>query len=583
MRFLELHLKPYGPFENLELCFDGPRSALQLIYGDNEAGKSTTLRAITGLLYGIPKQTHDAHRFEMPKLRIGAVIEDGSGKRLSFLRRKGNKSTLLDFSGKELPDGLLAPYLGGLPEGGFKQIFGLSYEGLQAGGQALLEGQGELGESLFAAGLGDASLRRALTELADRAEAIFSRRATKRPLNQALSEFEQSRKKVRERSLSARAWQEERKALEQSEQEASRCHSRAAELRAELRRLEQRRRCLPHLARWREAEQALAALPAAPRLPKDARERRLATQARLDELEAQLQDTQIESRRLTERVAELAGAEGLREAAEIVAGLNEDFGIHKKSKQDRVRVAAQARQVEADIQAVLRRLGPELGLKDAESMRLDSGLEARIKALVKKRQVLDERLAAAATQRKKLEAKIEQEGEVLAAPEPEALQSLRAALTVVRDSGRVDAIIKEARLRLAELRRAAEQQLASLRGWSGSLQDCARLPVPGLEAVRAALEDFEKLRRRDEELERQSQELEARRERLRAELRRMQAQGAVPTEDELNAARATRARLWDELRRSLDASRAGEPRGHSSIRRLSAELRHARRPAETRE
>ena len=59
MRLLELRLLAYGPFTEVELDLDCGAPALHVLHGRNEAGKSTTLRALTGLLFGIEERTRD--------------------------------------------------------------------------------------------------------------------------------------------------------------------------------------------------------------------------------------------------------------------------------------------------------------------------------------------------------------------------------------------------------------------------------------------------------------------------------------------------------------------------------------------
>ena len=56
MKFDYLNLIAYGSFIEQKIDFiDG--CTFHLIYGPNEAGKSTTLRAFTDILYGIPNNT----------------------------------------------------------------------------------------------------------------------------------------------------------------------------------------------------------------------------------------------------------------------------------------------------------------------------------------------------------------------------------------------------------------------------------------------------------------------------------------------------------------------------------------------
>ena len=51
MRLTRLDLERYGPFAGTVLDFR-PDAALHIVYGRNEAGKSSALAAITDLFYG---------------------------------------------------------------------------------------------------------------------------------------------------------------------------------------------------------------------------------------------------------------------------------------------------------------------------------------------------------------------------------------------------------------------------------------------------------------------------------------------------------------------------------------------------
>ena len=89
MKLLRLSLLAFGPFTNAELDFSSP--GMHVVLGKNEAGKSTALRAITGLLYGIPKNTADAHTHKMPDLRVGGALlaKTGSGARVRPAQGEG--------------------------------------------------------------------------------------------------------------------------------------------------------------------------------------------------------------------------------------------------------------------------------------------------------------------------------------------------------------------------------------------------------------------------------------------------------------------------------------------------------------
>lgn len=95
MKIARLYLEAYGAFSGRRLDFDqGSGTDFHVIYGPNEAGKSTTLRALTGLLFGIGDRTADGFLHPNPELRIGATLVPAEGARLSVMRRKGRKQTL---------------------------------------------------------------------------------------------------------------------------------------------------------------------------------------------------------------------------------------------------------------------------------------------------------------------------------------------------------------------------------------------------------------------------------------------------------------------------------------------------------
>src|SRR5688572_15171382 len=94
MRFRRLGFDAYGPFTGLTLDLTRVRgNGLHLIYGPNEAGKSSALRAIRDLLFGIPQNTPDAHLHVAQALRLSALVER-EGEELAFVRRKKRKDSL---------------------------------------------------------------------------------------------------------------------------------------------------------------------------------------------------------------------------------------------------------------------------------------------------------------------------------------------------------------------------------------------------------------------------------------------------------------------------------------------------------
>ena len=79
MRFTRLAVPAFGPFTRFVLELPAAGADFHLIYGPNEAGKSSLLRAIRDLLYGIHGQTPDNFLHDYKVLRIGGTIADVCG------------------------------------------------------------------------------------------------------------------------------------------------------------------------------------------------------------------------------------------------------------------------------------------------------------------------------------------------------------------------------------------------------------------------------------------------------------------------------------------------------------------------
>jgi uncharacterized protein YhaN len=125
VRIQRLQVPAFGPFTHLDFQFPEQSCDLHVIYGANEAGKSSLLRAIRDLLFGIHGQSADNFLHPYPNLRIQGEIRNRAGDQLVFQRRKGNKNTLLKEDGTQLPDNALAPFIGSVDQPYFSAMFGL--------------------------------------------------------------------------------------------------------------------------------------------------------------------------------------------------------------------------------------------------------------------------------------------------------------------------------------------------------------------------------------------------------------------------------------------------------------------------
>jgi len=174
MRLEALDLIAYGPFTRQHFAFPG---AFTIVYGLNEAGKTSALRAIADGLYGIPLQTSDDFTHPYRDLRIGLALAD-SAHRIEFIRRKANIQSLRGVDDTtSIDESELEHFLQGLSRADFETMFGISHARLVEGGREIAAGKGEIGETLFAAAAGLIGLQTTLDRLEQQAGDLYTPQA----------------------------------------------------------------------------------------------------------------------------------------------------------------------------------------------------------------------------------------------------------------------------------------------------------------------------------------------------------------------------------------------------------------------
>ena len=274
MKLISLHLAAFGRFTDARLDFGSDGAGLHVIHGANEAGKSTAMRALTDLLFGVPSRTSDDFHHEARKLRIGGELLAANGACLAFLRRKGNSRTILGADGTDLDDAALTPFVGAATRETFETIFRLDHPALIAGGKELLEGKGNLAQSLFQAAAGITGLRRTLDEMEAEAGELFRSNATRPRVNRALADYTTARRASRDAALKPGEWSA---TVASRDQLAGELNELGGKLKSEDRRLRVMERqfgALPHAHRRAALLREQEALGEVMLLPPDAKVRR---------------------------------------------------------------------------------------------------------------------------------------------------------------------------------------------------------------------------------------------------------------------------------------------------------------------
>lgn len=546
MRLLRLDLLAYGPFTGRSLPLDEGRFGLHLIFGPNEAGKSSALRALRCLLYGIPTQCPDDFVHKYQQLRIGAVLQDERGESLHVIRRKGLRDTLRGGDDTAVIDPTeLARLLAGIDESQFRLRFGIDHQELMRGGDALVHGGGELGSALFAAAAGLPDVGTVQARLSEDAESLFQARGSLPRINKTLSELDAARKLRKESQLRPAEWTEQMAQLRQWQQEKAAVDARLAEVRTQHRRWERVRQALPLAAKRLRLAAELAAVSDAPQLAPDFPDRRVQTQHTLRTAEQSLREAATALTRIDEDLQSLVVSDDILGNAPLIQQLNQGLGAYQKAARDRPRLVGQRDQAEEETRDILRQLGRDIRLEQASELQLSRAQKARIAELIERRQPLLTNLQVA---QRRL-ADLTSEGEACAAqlrdmPPLPNVEDLRRAISGAQRVCEAEERRSQLELELARWQAQAEVDIQRLGLWSGPLEVLPTLPLPAAETVdRCEAElsesdaELRALRREQADLQSRALELDSQTEKLRL------SQDAL-TEDDLAVARGRREAGW---------------------------------------
>lgn len=550
MRLLRLSMKAVGPFTDAELDLSAGRDGLHLIYGANEAGKTSTLRALSYLLFGFGHRTSDDFVHDYDQLRVGARLRHSDGEVLDVLRRKGGKNTLRGPDDTTaIPPERLDRFLGGLDQDGFETLFGIDHARLARAGEEIRSGQGRLGELLFAAGTGLAGLRQAQQRLQDRLDALYKPRGEKPRINEALARFRAGQEEIKRLQLSSETWQQHDRAFREAKERARLLGEQVADRNAERNRLERLRNAVPVVARRRDQRSALDALRGVRRLRddfgKDSRDARETLQLALHAIG----QARASLDALAGQLAAVEPPRPLLDAADEIEALKERLGAFEKAREDRQPIESVLAEYVHQARRLLRELGRPEDLDAAESLRLRADEPANIRSLAKQFAAHAARRDEARKAIGRLEAQVERlDRKRSGLGDPRDAEPLRQAARQARNAGDLDDRHEQARVARERAERSASRALARLPGWSRTLDELEQLAAPldttidrfeaEIQAATAAIEAL------DDKLASEAEEIGQ----LEARIQALHLEQDVPTEDDLDRARRHRDDGWGRVR-----------------------------------
>ncbi|WP_448188532.1 AAA family ATPase [Azospirillum sp. sgz301742] len=552
MRIDRLHLERYGHFEDLALDLGGPEVLLHVVHGPNEAGKSTALSAICDLLFGIKDRTRYAFRYDYGQLRIGAELSNRAGDTLAFKRRKGRANTLLAAEGgAALPDTALAGFLGGADRDFFERMFGLDYDRLRAGGDAMLAAGGDLARSLFQAGSGVAGIAGVLDRLDGEADALATpRKSAAKPFWKAMERYDEAQGRMRHEALRADDWTRAVKAVQEAEAGRAAVDAQLAGCRVRRSQVQRLRRVLPILARLDELAALLAADGGGPDLPDAFEEAWRAAQRTADELAEAVAHAARRLEGLEHDLAAFGPPGPLPGLAAEIERLHVAYGDVEAKRADLPKLERDLSLGRARLEGLIAQLGGGFAPEDAATRVPPRPVVARLRARMAERQAIDTALEAARRQRDGARDRLaETEAALTELGIPSDPAEAAAALAEAAKAGDTDARLAEAIAEEAAVKTEAGVAFARLGLWRGTLGGLATAHFPDDSAVARHEQAFAALSAEREAVARERRQARDSLERLDGDLAELKAAGTVPTPEAVQDARQRRDRGWRQVRR----------------------------------
>ncbi|QDT12306.1 YhaN family protein [Planctomycetes bacterium K23_9] len=577
-----LDLKAFGGFTDFSIDLSGGPNRFHIVYGPNESGKSTSLRAINSFLFGFPRSTDDNYLHPNTKLRVGGVLEDEQGQTLECVRKKGTKGTLRAADDKTVVDeSVLSELLGGVDRETFEHRFGLSHDELVRGGSQIIQGGGDLGSILFAAGAGVDRLREIQSELGNLCSTLFVPGGTKGAINQTVKVFREQKKELSGTQVSPAEYEQRKDDLQVKVDEIEEIQAELKSVATELASLTRLRDAMPLIPKWKSIQESLRQVGEAPLLDGDFIERRRSTQERLENATRQQHELSERRQKLQNELAELPDDSAVIVYQSQIESLFQKLGAREEASEQRTDLEKTCQRLERHIREKLRDLNAELPPTDdqadaidqaVEKLRLSEAIQARVDELALKHDALVTQRNDAEASVDALSRRIESLQVELAAnddgADPESLSELLESV------GKPDVLIDRLSQQQADADRSKRTCQAihqRLTGIELSFEQAAKLRLPSESAIEATAARMRSSEEAVAAAKTRQDELTRERDQVDRRIKTQQASQPLPTLAELQQVRLDR----DELVSKLSAAVGDEDVSLAQVETLRTAISHA--------
>jgi uncharacterized protein YhaN len=411
----ELMIYGYGKFENQS--FKLGDSQLQIIYGENEAGKSTIMSFIHSILFGFPTKQQTENRYE-PKIGTAyggyLVIRTEDHNRIKIERTPGKAGGVVNV---ELMDGsvhhedFLQTLLGGVDRETYRSIFSFDIHGLQ---QIQKMNSDQIGKFLFLSSIYGADALFTIEHTLLKQQEMLFKPSGKRPtLNEALSKLKESNGQILEAKRKNNEYQQlliRRDTL--GEQLASLALTRKQYM-AKQKELEKLNSVLPLVRERVWCIEQLNLLPDTSDFPEDGLKQLDHYLLTLEPMEAQLHSLQSKNQQLQLELEELTVNQEVLHMLPAIHSMRDQLPLYEEKRKNCHQKEQMIEQLHNEITLYKQRLYPHL--KDEEIVMIpatvpikESIKKAALEAqhLIQRKKMLDDQFEQAKSSLEETEWKI---------------------------------------------------------------------------------------------------------------------------------------------------------------------------------
>jgi uncharacterized protein YhaN len=221
MKLCAIDIQNFGIFTDRQ--FEFGHAPFQLIYGPNEAGKSTLLQLLRQVLFDFPVRSPYQFETHSGKMAAQALIDLADGRQVRFLRTKGNKDKVkgeILGTGESVNESALNLFLGNASAKLYEHVFGFSLNELASGEESLKHAN--LNEAMFGGSLGSPSnLQEIQSSLEIESGELFKGGAKVKVINALLRDIRARSTDIKDAVLKPRDFEDKEKALREAQEQVT--------------------------------------------------------------------------------------------------------------------------------------------------------------------------------------------------------------------------------------------------------------------------------------------------------------------------------------------------------------------------